>query len=88
MGKFVKGQSGNPGGKPKGYGGLVAAARAHTEEAVRTLVESLRDPKLRVQAAVALLDRGWGRPPQTIQGDPENPLTVIGMLQWRPPSDT
>jgi len=30
----------------------------------------------RVHAAVALLDRGWGRPKQTVGGDLENPLAV------------
>jgi hypothetical protein len=37
-------------------------ARSFTEQAVLTLVEALRDPRLKVQAAVAILDRGWGRP--------------------------
>jgi hypothetical protein len=30
----------------------------------------------RVQACVALLDRGWGKPKQTVGGDPENPLAM------------
>jgi len=40
----------------------------------------MRQPKApaaaRVQAAVALLDRGWGKPKQTVGGDIENPLAV------------
>jgi hypothetical protein len=39
-----------------------ALARQHTEQAVRTLVEGLRNPLHKVAAATALLDRGWGKP--------------------------
>jgi hypothetical protein len=46
---------------------LQELARQHTEEAVMALVKSLKDPKVRVPAACALLDRGWGRPKQHIE---------------------
>ena len=39
-------------------------ARAHSPEAIRALVAALADPRSRVAAAVALLDRGYGRPTQ------------------------
>ena len=43
-------------------------AREKTETAIRTLVEVMEDPKApksaRIQAAIALLDRGWGKPTQ------------------------
>jgi hypothetical protein len=43
-------------------------ARAHTGEAVQTLVSIMTDrkaaPAARVSAANALLDRGYGKPPQ------------------------
>jgi hypothetical protein len=45
-------------------------ARTYTEEAIRTLVEALDDPRLKVQAACALLDRAWGKPQLTIAADP------------------
>jgi hypothetical protein len=51
-------------------------ARQHTEAAVQTLYECLRDPKLKVAAAIALLDRGWGRPTQVVAGDGEKPLAI------------
>jgi len=63
---FQPGQSGNPAGRPKG---IEALARAHTPEAIAALVDALRSPKERVSAAVALLDRGWGKPKITIEGD-------------------
>jgi hypothetical protein len=42
-----------------------AAAREHTAQAIATLVEALKDERYRVSAANALLDRAWGKPPQT-----------------------
>lgn len=55
------GQSGNPGGRPKG---IAAKAREHTDKAVEVLAAALDDPdpKVRVTAAEKLLDRGYGKP--------------------------
>ena len=68
--QWKKGQSGNPGGRPAGYGDLRELARTHTEAAVQTLVEIMNDPgaasSARATAATGLLDRGWGRPEQSI----------------------
>jgi len=70
MAKWTKGESGNPGGRPKGLGDIREIARKHTDTAIETLVNVLGDPKAnpsaRVSAANALLDRGWGRPAQTL----------------------
>ena len=61
---FEKGQSGNPGGRPKSAGPLRELAREHTEEALGVLVAALsdEDARVRISAATALLDRGHGRP--------------------------
>lgn len=65
-GRFKPGQSGNPGGLPKGFSDVRQAARACTVEAIETLAGIMRDPAssaaARVTAANALLDRGWGKP--------------------------
>jgi hypothetical protein len=44
-------------------------ARAHTEQAIQTLVDALSNERTSVAAAVALLDRGWGKPAQAITGE-------------------
>jgi hypothetical protein len=70
---FEKGRSGNPGGRPKVVAEVKELARAHTSEAIETLVSIMTDPKgaaaARVSAANALLDRGYGKPPQHVTGE-------------------
>ena len=70
---FQKGRSGNPGGRPKVVAEVKELARAHTGEAIETLVSIMNNPKTapaaRVSAANALLDRGFGKPPQHITGE-------------------
>jgi len=64
---FVKGQSGNPSGRAKKtpeMRRIEDLARQHSEEAIMALLDEAkrgRGPS-RVTAAVAILDRGWGRP--------------------------
>jgi hypothetical protein len=75
-GKWVKGHSPNPGGRPKGYREVVEICRAETVASVRTLI-AIRDNEeaaeaTRVLAANSILDRGWGKPTQPIDMDPEN----------------
>ena len=61
---------------------MQALARDHTAAAIQTLAECLRDPRHKVAAAVALLDRGWGRPQQVVTGDAEKPISVD--FSWAP----
>jgi hypothetical protein len=91
-GQFVKGVSGNPGGRfkdpskhpvpPPGYApdqtdaidrrtirNIVIEARRFSGLAIDTLVELTRDnhaDSTRYSAATALLDRGYGRPAQSL----------------------
>jgi hypothetical protein len=57
---FQKGQSGNPGGRPKVVAEVRELARQHTSKAVETLVSIMSNhkaaPAARVSAANALLD--------------------------------
>lgn len=73
---WVKGQSGNPGGRPKQDGRVRELAQQQTELAINTLVEICENKKngasARCAAAQALLDRGWGRPAQAIIGGGED----------------
>ena len=70
---FQKGRSGNPGGRPKVVAEVKELARKHTGKAIETLVSIMDNPKAapaaRVSAANALLDRGYGKPPQHITGE-------------------
>jgi hypothetical protein len=72
---FQKGQSGNPGGRPKESAKVQEYARKHTELAIDTLVHLCKNgngESTKVAAAIALLDRGWGRPAQAIIGGDED----------------
>jgi hypothetical protein len=59
------GQSGNRTGRPVG---LEAICREHTQKSVDVLVAALSDDdaRIRVTAAGMLLDRGWGKPAQSV----------------------
>lgn len=81
-GTFKKGQSGNPGGRPKDVGEVKDLARKHTKDAVERLVHWLHsdNPKASVSAASVLLDRGWGKAAQSVAHtgpDGEGPVKHI-----------
>ena len=69
---FEKGQSGNPGGRPKVVAEIRQLARERGPEAIAALVKVMTKGKseaARVAAANALLDRGWGRPKQSDESE-------------------
>ncbi len=75
---WKKGQSGNPGGRPKEVAEVRELARQYTDEAIQTLVTLMQSAKLertRLAAASELLDRGYGRPPQAI--DLGGPIQIV-----------
>ena len=64
-GQFLKGHSGNAGGRPRDEHKVAELARSYTTEAIDTLVDLMRhgkDDRVRGTAAQALLERGWGKP--------------------------
>ncbi len=79
--KFEKGKSGNPGGRPKENADVKAAARLHGIAAINKLLELMNgnDNRISVTAAQAILDRGFGKPSQsmTLSGEDDKPPVTI-----------
>ena len=70
---------------PKTLTEIRSLARSHTRTALNTLVGIMRckdaTPAARVSAANAILDRGWGKPPQAIQNGGDGPLELIHRIE-------
>jgi hypothetical protein len=84
MARFVKGQSGNPGGRPKELKDVQSLARTKTLLAVQTLVEIAQNGKsesARVAAATALLDRGFGKPQQAMKLE-QDAVMVVNIVRF------
>lgn len=86
MAKFQKGQSGNPGGRPKEAAQVKELARKHAPAAIRKLFELMKcgNPRVEVAAAQAVLDRAYGKPAQAIVGDDDAPPIRIARIELVP----
>jgi len=86
--RFKPGQSGNPGGRSPRVGPngetVAQLARAHTAEAVERLVRVMRgaDDDLALKAVQAILDRGWGKPKESVDLDANVTGNVIPVIQF------
>lgn len=69
MSKFKPGQSGNPGGRPKFDGGVRELAQRNCPKAIQTLVKLMdsKDERVAMAASEAVLNRGLGKPAQSIE---------------------
>ena len=87
---FQRGVSGNPGGRPKCDATVKELARAHTVDAIETLVAMLgaESERTRVAAAEALLSRGWGTPTAHVEtGPPGSFADALDAVKLRAQSD-
>jgi Family of unknown function (DUF5681) len=80
---FRKGQSGNPGGKPKELRAIQLLARECGEAAIKTLNDVMMSdkspPAAKTTAAIALLDRGYGKPPAFVTNAADQFRDVVEM---------
>jgi hypothetical protein len=79
---FMPGKSGNPRGRPPAPVDIAALARVHGPRCIEVAVELLDDPdsRIRLGALTALLDRGFGRPKQTIETPDGNSPSALHLL--------
>ena len=84
---FQKGQSGNPRGRRSAPVDktIMGMAKAHTDKALRALLDVLESRSASHQAKVAaansILDRGWGKAPQDVRVKGELESKIISLVQ-------
>ena len=81
-GRFQKGQSGNPSGRkpdPPELREIEALARSHAPQAIERLAYWMAkdDARASVAASLAMLNRGFGTPQQTVTATIEDNRSVV-----------
>jgi hypothetical protein len=70
---------------PRAITEIRSVARSHTRKAINVLVGIMRSEAAtaaaRVTAANAILDRGWGKPPQSLQNGDGGALELIHRIE-------
>jgi hypothetical protein len=79
--KWVKGVSGNPGGRPKLELSIRELAQRHGMEALETLIHVMRTGRRgeQIVAANAILDRAYGKPTQSVEMSGDR-TTLVDLL--------
>lgn len=80
---FQPGQSGNPSGRPKALAEVVELCRNVTPDVIARLHEIVRhgDERAAVAAGKELLDRGWGKAPETVTIDDKRQINTQELEQ-------
>src|SRR6476659_7431097 len=89
-GGFQRGRSGNPGGRPKLPADIREAFKAKAPQALEVLTRCLQsgDDRIAMMAAQAILDRGYGKPMQSIDANiNDDPVRYIVELPKKSAND-
>ncbi|MBR8343063.1 hypothetical protein KDX40_04835 [Burkholderia ambifaria] len=89
-GRFKKGKSGNPGGRPKKTAeelDLIAACKDRTPAAL-AVIESImlkgENERNKLSAALALIERAYGKPKETVEANVTGRIETITRRIVRP----
>jgi hypothetical protein len=91
VGKFEKGKSGNPGGRPRMPDEVRNACQRLAKESLVMLGKIIRDKAAkntdRIAAAKIVIEYGYGKPVQPIGGEGEGGPLVVKVLTLTSPDE-